>query len=135
MKTREKPLLLGDFELETLEYLWREGGGNAKDIHAVLGLTRGNTLNTVQSTLDRLYKKGLLERTKQGHSYHYQSLHSRTEVLARKFNDLAKELSGGELKSVFAGFIEFTSRLDHSKLDELEVLIADYKSKAKSEQT
>lgn len=128
MKDTTKPLLLGNFELETLEYLWREGNGSAKALHFELGKKRGNTLNTVQSTLDRLYKKGLLSRTKKGHSYFYECLFSRTEVLARKFKDLAAELSGGEWNSVFEGFIEFTSRLDVSKLDELEALIAVHKS-------
>lgn len=129
MTESAKPLLLGDFELETLEYLWRKGHGTAKTIHAELGQKRGNTLNTVQSTLDRLYKKGLLERTKKSHSYFYECLFNRTEVLARKFNDLATELSGGEMKSVFEAFIEFTSRVDATRLDELEALIAAFKTK------
>tara|TARA_R110002110_G_scaffold147129_2_gene337532 strand:+ start:237896 stop:238303 length:408 start_codon:yes stop_codon:yes gene_type:complete len=129
MKEHNKPLLLGDFELETLEYFWKGGTGNAKAIHAELGVKRGNTLNTVQSTLDRLYKKGLLNRAKQGHSFHYESLSNRTEILTRKFNDLASELSGGEMKSVFEAFIEFTSRVDASKLDELETLITDFKAR------
>lgn len=129
-----KPLLLGDFELETLEYLWQSGSGSAKTVHAELGKKRGNTLNTVQSTLDRLYKKGLLDRNKQGHSYHYKCLSDRTEILTRKFNDLASELSGGELKSVFEAFIEFTSRVDASKLDELEALITDFKAKQSGDQ-
>ena len=127
MKGADKPLLLGEFELETLEFLWEYGNGNAKTIHGVLGKQRGNSLNTVQSTLDRLYRKGLLEREKIRHSFQYRSLYTRTEVLARKFDDLASELAGGELKSVFAAFLEFTSRLDSSKIDELEGMIAEYK--------
>lgn len=127
MASTNKALVLGDFELATLEYLWANDSGNAKAVHAVLGRTRGNSLNTVQSTLDRLYKKGLLERQKIGHAFHYRCLFSRTDVLARKIGELAAELSGGEMKAVFAAFIEFTSRLDTSKIEELEVLIADYK--------
>lgn len=127
MASLDKPLLLGDFELETLEFLWAHGSGNAKEIHAQLGVKRGNTINTMQSTLERLYKKELLSRKKEGHSYQYECLYSRTDVMARKFNDLAEELAGGEMKSLFAAFVEFTSRLDDSKMDELEALIADYK--------
>lgn len=127
MNFLDKPLRLGELELEVLEYLWDKGSCNAKSIHAELGITRGNTINTLQSTLDRLYKKELLSRRKEGHSFQYESLYSRTDVLARKFSDLAEELAGGEMKSLIAAFVEFTSRLEDSKMDELEALIADYK--------
>jgi predicted transcriptional regulator len=127
MYNADKPLLLGDFELKTLEYLWEHGCSTAKSMHSAIGILRGNSLNTVQSTLDRLYRKGLLERAKVGHSFQYRCLYNRTEVLSRKFGDLAKALSGGEMKPVFAAFIEFTKRLDESKLAELETLIADYR--------
>lgn len=127
MQHTDKPLVLGDFELATLEYLWTHESGNAKAIHAVVGKQRGNSLNTVQSTLDRLFKKGLLGRNKVGHSYQYHCLYTRSEVLARKIGELATELAGGELDSVFAAFIEFTSRLDASRMEELESLIVDYR--------
>ena len=123
----DKPLRLGEFELETLEHLWTRGEGSAKSIHAELGARRGNSLNTVQSTLDRLYRKGLLARVKTGHSFKYRCRCSREEVLARKFNDLAAELSGGEVKSVLAAFVEFTSRLEESRIEELEALIEEHK--------
>lgn len=130
MQNPAKPLVLGDFELATLEYLWTHESGNAKGIHAVLGQARNNSLNTVQSTLDRLFRKGLLERTKVGHSFQYRALFTRSEVLARKIGDLAAELAGGETDSLFAAFIEFTSRLDDSKMGELESLIAEHRKKS-----
>ena len=125
----DKPLRLGEFELETLDHLWARGEGSAKSIHAELGARRGNSLNTVQSTLDRLYRKGLLAREKTGHSFLYRCRCSREEVLARKFNDLAAELSGGEINAVLAAFVEFTSRLEESRIDELEAMIDEYKKK------
>lgn len=127
MNAQDKPLRLGEFELETLDYLWAHGEGSAKTIHAELGLRRGNSLNTVQSTLDRLFRKGLLTREKNGHSFLYRCHCSREEVLARKLSDLAAELSGGEMKAVLAAFVQFTSRLDESRIDELEALIDEYK--------
>lgn len=127
MDAVNKALRLGEFELETLEFLWGHGEGNAKSIHTAIGKERGNSLNTVQSTLERLCRKGLLKRTKTGHSYQYSCLCTREEVLARRFNDLALELSGGEIKSVLAAFVQFTSRLDESRIEELEAIIEEYK--------
>jgi predicted transcriptional regulator len=124
-----KPLVLGGLELEVLEYLWANGEGNAKAVHGHMKDTRQNSLNTVQSTLDRLYKKGILERRKVAHSFLYKPSHSRTEILTRKISDLAVELSGGETRAVLAAFVEFTSRLDDSQIGELEALIATHKKK------
>lgn len=125
----KKSLRLGELELEVLEYLWTNGEANAKTVHSHMKNTRQNTLNTVQSTLDRLYKKSLLNRHKVAHSFLYQSCYSRTEVMARKISELAGELSGGETKAVLAAFVEFTSRLDESRINELESMIADHKKK------
>jgi predicted transcriptional regulator len=122
-----KPLRLGELELEVLEYLWANREGHVKQVHEGIGVSRNNTLNTIQSTLDRLYKKGLLGRTKVAHSYVYKCNYSRTEILTRKINDLAHELASGETSSVLAAFVEFTARLDASKISELETLIAAHK--------
>ena len=59
---------LGELEKQVLQYLWNASEADAKQVHVVLGQSRGNSLNTIQSTLDRLFKKGLLSRTKQGHA-------------------------------------------------------------------
>ncbi len=124
-----KPLVLGGLELEVLEYLWANGEGHAKAVHSHMKDTRQNSLNTVQSTLDRLYKKGILGRRKVAHSFLYKPSHSRTEILTRKISDLAVELSGGETRAVLAAFVEFTSRLDDSQIGELEALLATHKEK------
>jgi len=122
-----KPLLLGALELEVLEYLWANGEANAKTVHDGMKDTRQNTLNTIQSTIDRLFKKRILDRRKVAHSFLYTSRYNRTDILTRKINDLAAELSGGETKAVLAAFVEFTSRLDESQIGELEAMIAAYK--------
>ena len=132
MNKKAKSLLLGELELEILEFLWRHNKATVKDVHESLGARRGNSVNTVQSTLDRLFKKGLLSRQKSGRSFIYVPLVSREDVLARKFDDLAAELAGGEIKSLFAAFVQFTTRLDASKLEELETMIAEYRKKESS---
>lgn len=55
---------LGKLEKIVLQYLWNKKEADAKQVHSVLGVPRGNSLNTIQSTLDRLFKKELLSRSK-----------------------------------------------------------------------
>ena len=68
------PPVLGALESSVLDYLWEHGGGTAKTVHAAVGRRRGITVNTVQSTLKRLYDKGLLTRKKVSHAHVYQPI-------------------------------------------------------------
>lgn len=60
---------LGELEKLVLQHIWDTGEVDAKQVFAHFEKNRGGTLNTIQSTLDRLFKKGLLSREKQGHAY------------------------------------------------------------------
>jgi len=53
-------------------FLWHGGEGAAKAVHKGLGQARGITLNTIQSTLKRLFEKGLLSRDKVSHAHVYR---------------------------------------------------------------
>ena len=82
---------LGELEKLVLQYLWSYKEADAKHVHSRLGETRGCSLNTIQSTLERLYKKGLLSRAKQGHAYNYRTKVDRNSLMATStstnFND------------------------------------------------
>lgn len=75
-------MILGELEKRVLQYLWETPEADAKQVHAVLIRCRGGTLNTIQSTLDRLFKKDLLTRRKQGYAYYYCAKVGREELLA-----------------------------------------------------
>jgi penicillinase repressor len=51
-----RPPWPGELELAVVDHLWTDGEGEAKSVHEVLGENRGITVNTVQSTLERLYE-------------------------------------------------------------------------------
>ena len=55
---------LGELETAVLEHVWGRGPCDVKAVHRSLGVRRGITLNTVQSAMERLFKKGLLARDK-----------------------------------------------------------------------
>ena len=60
---------LGELEKLVLNYFWSVDIADAKEVHTYFERQRGGSLNTIQSTLDRLYKKGLLKRKKESHAY------------------------------------------------------------------
>src|SRR5688572_25745244 len=54
--------ILGELESTVLEYLWERAEVDVKDVHRDIGAGRGITVSTIQSTLERLHRKGLARR-------------------------------------------------------------------------
>ena len=78
-------MVLGELEWRVLEVVWRLGRATVRDVLGALGEERPYT--TVMTTLDRLYRKGLLGRRKVGRAYEYFPRMTRGEMgrsLARK---------------------------------------------------
>ncbi|MCW5965839.1 MAG: BlaI/MecI/CopY family transcriptional regulator [Bryobacterales bacterium] len=69
-------------ELECLTVLWRLRAANVKEVREALLPARPLAYTTVMTLLDRLAKRGLVEREKQGRSFRYQPTIER-EILQR----------------------------------------------------
>ena len=115
---------LGELEMAVLEHLWGTGSGNAKEVHHSIGTQRGISQNTIQSTLERLFRKKLLGREKVSHSYVYSSLVERGELMAQLIGDVVETLSDGKTDYLLSAFIDYAARESESGLDRLEQLIA-----------
>ena len=114
---------LGELEKLVLQYLWSEKEADAKQVHSVLGQTRANSLSTIQSTLDRLFKKGLLSRTKQGHAHLYRTKVNREALLAKLITNVTSDFVEQGEHSLIAAFSSASANLDDAQLDKLEQLI------------
>lgn len=116
---------LGDLETAVLEHVWAKGPSDVKAVHHTLGARRGITLNTVQSTMERLFRKGLLAREKVSHAYVYSPRHTREELGARVVEEVVARLLKGETAPVLEAFVDLAARTDAANLDRLERLIAE----------
>lgn len=118
-------LHLGELEVAILEDLWVFGSDHAKAIHGRLVATRGISLNTVQSALERLCRKSLLDRHKESHAYIYRPALAREELLARLIKGATAPVVGKkDADSVLTAFVDFAALHDAEGLDRLEALIA-----------
>jgi predicted transcriptional regulator len=108
---------LGELEIAVLEHVWRVGDLTAKEAHEALGRSRGISLNTVQSTLDRLHRKQILTRKKEARAYRYAPRVAREALLAELIGDLVGRLGGGEPASSLAASapVSIGSRTAYSK--------------------
>ena len=125
---KRKALVLGDLETAVLEAAWESGQLDVRAAHRLVGARRGIQQNTVQSTLERLHRKGLLAREKVSHAYVYSPRVSRDELALRSVEDVLVKLGQGEGQPL-AAFVDLAERARPGALDELERLIAERKSK------
>src|SRR4030095_10638477 len=81
-------------------------------------------VHTLMTTLDRLYRKGFLNRVKVGRAFAYRPRYGREElasgIAANALTSLLKEQS---VRPVLAVFVEEVSRRDANLLDELARLV------------
>lgn len=118
------PHLLGELERSVLDHLWRVGQADAKEVHADLGRRRGITLNTIQSTLKRLYEKGLLGRAKVSHAHVYVPALSREQFERQALDRTITDLLGGRADAMIEAFVDLTERAGSEHLAKLEALVA-----------
>jgi predicted transcriptional regulator len=114
---------LGSLESELMELVWKHGETSVRDVHEVLGSRLAYT--TVMTTLDRLYKKGLLNRRPVDRAFLYTAKLSKQEYNQQLTQHLLgvaiEEVGSGE--AVLSCLVDYVSESDAKLLDELDELI------------
>ena len=82
---------------------------------------------TVMTTLDRLYKKGLLAREKQGNAFVYRAEMSRDDYRRKIVEETMGVLLEDSADPVLAAFVDAAASVDEDNLDRLERLIAEHR--------
>ena len=120
---------LGELEKQVLEYLWKAKPADAKQVHSYFEKNRGGSLNTIQSTLERLFKKDLLSRVKNGHAYQYFPKVARQELIGQLIKNVTHDFIVEDENSIIAAFSSISSDLDEDQLDKLEAMIEQQRQK------
>lgn len=126
---------LGDLELAVLEVLWQTDRADAKAVHSALGSARGIGLNTVQSTLERLFRKQLLAREKVSHAYLYRAAVSRETLVGRLMESALQRVAAGDGDVLIAAFVDMAARADTAQLERMAQLIARRRREAEGQGT
>jgi predicted transcriptional regulator len=116
---------LGKLEREVMENVWERGDVSVRDLHQAFAERVAYT--TLMTTLDRLYKKGLLNRWKEGRAFIYSARATRSELERGITADVIEGLLGSNegAEPVLACFVNTVSERDQLLLDELERLIKE----------
>jgi len=123
---------LGELERAVLERLWQAGEADVVETHRAVGARREITVNTVGSALDRLYRKGLVTRSKVSHAYRYQPVLDRESFVVRQMIDGVGGVRALASRGLLASFLDLVTDADETALDRLEELIAEKRGRKDS---
>ena len=119
---------LGKLERQVMEEIWRLGEVSVRDIYRVFNQQIAYT--TLMTTLDRLFKKKLLDRRKDGRAFLYAPVVSREELDRGIKEDVVDGLLGhgaDEVEAILACIVDTISERDRELLDELDRLVQEKK--------
>ena len=114
--------IFGTLELRVLEALWRRpSGATVRDLQSDFPSAAYTTLMT---TMDRLHRKGVLDREKPGRAFVYRPAYTRQELEAGAAARTVESLLGsGNAQPILSCLVDAVSEHDAQLLAELERLV------------
>lgn len=127
--------LLGPLETELLRALWRRGDGTVRELLDDLGAPCAYT--TVMTTLDRLYKKGVLERAQDGRAFRYRPRQTEEEFNRGTVASQVQELlaSSGDAAAPISFLVDTVTEHDAALLVELQRAVERKRRQLKNRET
>jgi predicted transcriptional regulator len=122
---------LGPLEARLLELLWAQQDAlTVRDLHLA---SPELAYTTVMTTLDRLYRKGLLLRHKRGRAFAYQPRCARESLLGELISGHVTDLLrlSPESTALLSTLVRAVSRTDAALLDELDALVQAERARLK----
>jgi predicted transcriptional regulator len=130
---------LGALERAVMEQLWSASDSDAssqpdpphpgvtvKDVHRGLAKTRDLAYTTVLTVLDRLARKGVVERDRDGRAWRYRPVASREELTARAMRQPLGVLDGVDRRAAMLHFVDTASA---AELDDLRAALAEVEAR------
>jgi predicted transcriptional regulator len=124
--------VFGPLEIRVLEALWaRRAASCVRDLQADFP---GVAYTTLMTTLDRLFRKGTLARSKNGRAFYYTPKATRDELVSGLAESTFKTLlpgSASAMRPILSMFVDTVGEQDEAMLDELEALVRERRQELK----
>ena len=126
---------LGPLEQQLLQELWSRGSATVRELLADGQIRQAYT--TVMTTVDRLYKKGMLDRAAEGRAFRYTPRQTPGELQRiAAFEGIRQFLgSAGAAALPLSYLVEALSTHDAQLLDELQLLVETKRRELQSRKT
>ena len=116
------PQVLGELESKVMEAVWSTPNCTAKEVRDRLSENRKIAPTTVLTILYRLYKKGLLTRSRKGKAFFYSPVLSQQQFSEMVTKDVLEALLKEDSRPILSTFVELVST-DQELFEELEELV------------
>lgn len=107
-------------ETALLDKLWELGSGSVRDLHDQLGQRERRALTMTTKAVERLRKKGLVERHQNGDLVVYRPRVTREEVEGARTRKAASTLFGAAPHAPVAALVDADDPVDPKVVDQLE---------------
>jgi predicted transcriptional regulator len=113
---------LGPLERQIHHAVWMRGTATVREV--LEDGTIWQTYTTIMTTMDRLFRKGLLVRVQEGKAFRYSARYSPEELERMAAMNGIRRLLGSEHASLHLSyFVEAVSAQDEKLLEELQTLV------------
>jgi len=124
----EDPLraAIGNLEREVMDVVWQTDETTVREVQAVL--PRRVAYTTVMTTLDRLFKKGFVSRSRAGRAFVYRASRTRQQTEAAVASGFVSGLfSGGAAMPILSNLVDAVGSQDDGVdlLNALEEMVRD----------
>lgn len=115
---RRKELAGGELEAAVVDVLWDRGGWmTPREVHEVLNEHRTLAYTTVMTILFRLFKKGRLDRQRDGRAYAYRPVQTREQHAAARMERMLDDVK--DRPAALASFVGSLAEADRAQLRRL----------------
>ncbi|HEY4262958.1 MAG TPA: BlaI/MecI/CopY family transcriptional regulator [Schlesneria sp.] len=97
---------LSETQLEIMTVIWRRGEATVGEVWKELSAQRPVARNTVLTLMERLEKKGWLQRRADGHLYHYSATVNREETLGKMVGRLVDTAFSGSAEGLMMALLD-----------------------------
>jgi predicted transcriptional regulator len=114
-----------------MELVWTHFPATAREVCDRMTGARERAYTTIMTTMDRLHRKGLLRREKEGLAWRYEPALSRASFEKALADGLAAGILAAHGEAALAAFVDAAAKVDVTLLERLRQLI-DEKRKRRS---
>jgi predicted transcriptional regulator len=108
--------LRGSLQAEVMRAMWQVDEATVDDVRATLPRSRRAAYTTIQTVMNRLLDRGLLDRKRRGKAFVYRARYPESELVARAMRERLKGASADARTPALLSLIE---GLKEEELDEL----------------
>lgn len=119
--------VLGDLEKPVMDVLWDRGEVTGREVFEEIGRGRALAFTTILTVLDRLLKKGLIQRTKQGKVFVYTPAMSRDAFVRQVSQEVLQGIMDISASSAATSFVDILYKTSPEEIERLSTLIEERK--------